>query len=239
MKTKSKALLLSLCAVLLVAASVLGTMAYLTDKDTVTNTFTVGSVGLKLDEAEVKPDGTYEKDHDTRVQANKYHLIPGCTYYKDPTVTVEAGSEESYVRMIVTLNFATELQEIFGADFLPQDYITGWENTVWKSTEDVTEDTTADTLTYEFRYVGTENKGTKEGTVKKADSAIVLDDLFESFTLPAEITNEQLAKLVTKDQDGNITDQFTITVVAHAIQADGFADVNAAWAAFDAQTTNP
>ena len=30
MKTKSKALLLTLCAVLLVAASVLGTMAYLT-----------------------------------------------------------------------------------------------------------------------------------------------------------------------------------------------------------------
>ena len=30
-KTKTKALLMSLCAVLLVAASVLGTMAYLTD----------------------------------------------------------------------------------------------------------------------------------------------------------------------------------------------------------------
>lgn len=44
MKTRSKALLLTLCAVLLVAASVLGTMAYLTSTDEVTNTFTVGQV---------------------------------------------------------------------------------------------------------------------------------------------------------------------------------------------------
>lgn len=44
MKTKSKALLLTLCAVLLVAASVLGTMAYLTSSAEVKNTFTVGKV---------------------------------------------------------------------------------------------------------------------------------------------------------------------------------------------------
>ena len=58
MKTKRKALLLSLCAVLLVVASVMGTMAYLTSTDTVTNTFTVGNVQIKLDEAAVNPDGT-------------------------------------------------------------------------------------------------------------------------------------------------------------------------------------
>lgn len=48
MKTKSKALLLTLCAVLLVAASVLGTMAYLTSTDTVTNTFTIGQFDAKF-----------------------------------------------------------------------------------------------------------------------------------------------------------------------------------------------
>ena len=51
MKTKSKALLLTLCAVLLVAASVMGTMAYLTSTDKVENTFTVGNVKITLDEA--------------------------------------------------------------------------------------------------------------------------------------------------------------------------------------------
>lgn len=70
MKTKSKALLLTLCAVLLVAASVLGTMAYLTSTDTVTNTFTVGKVEIKLDETDVtNPTGS-------RVQANSYKLMP-------------------------------------------------------------------------------------------------------------------------------------------------------------------
>ena len=87
MKTKSKALLLTLCAVLLVAASVLGTMAYLTSTDTVTNTFTVGKVEIKLDETDVtNPTGP-------RVQANSYKLMPGTTYTKDPTVTVKAGSQ--------------------------------------------------------------------------------------------------------------------------------------------------
>ena len=40
MKKTKKALLLSLCAVMLVTASVLGTMAYLTSTDEVVNTFT-------------------------------------------------------------------------------------------------------------------------------------------------------------------------------------------------------
>lgn len=42
MKTRNKALLLTFGAVLLVAASVLGTLAYLTSTDKVVNTFTVG-----------------------------------------------------------------------------------------------------------------------------------------------------------------------------------------------------
>ena len=58
MKTRSKALLLTLCAVLLVAATIFGTMAYLTSTDTVTNTFTVGKVNIKLDEAKANSDGT-------------------------------------------------------------------------------------------------------------------------------------------------------------------------------------
>ncbi len=58
MKKKTKALMLVLCAVLLVTASVLGTMAYLTSTDQVVNTFTVGKVAITLDEAKVNADGT-------------------------------------------------------------------------------------------------------------------------------------------------------------------------------------
>lgn len=224
MKNKRKALLLTLCAVLLVAASALGTFAYLTDRDTVTNTFTVGSVGLKLDEADVKPDGTI--DTNARVKENSYHLLPGHNYIKDPTVTVEAGSEASYVRMLVTINYSDELDAIFapnGANLT--SIFNGYDENTW-ARYGVTKDATSNTRTYEFRY--------KE-IVPATTSDKVLEPLFQSFTIPGAITKEQLATLVTKDAAGNITGQFTITVVAHAIQADGFATADLAWGGFEEQ----
>ena len=96
MKTKRKALLLTFCAVLLVVASVLGTIAYLTSQDEVKNTFTVGQVAIKLDEAKVNPDGTPVANAD-RVKANSYKLLPGHEYTKDPTVHVNAVSEDSWI----------------------------------------------------------------------------------------------------------------------------------------------
>ena len=98
MKTKTKALALALCAVLLVVSTVFVTMAYLTSKtDVVTNTFTVGKVTITLDEADVKSDGTYVSNKDARVDANEYKLIPGHTYIKDPTIHVADDSEECWL----------------------------------------------------------------------------------------------------------------------------------------------
>lgn len=96
MKKKTKALMLVLCAVLLVTASVLGTMAYLTSTDQVVNTFTVGKVAITLDETKVDPDGTAVTPAE-RVKGNAYHLLPGHTYTKDPTVHVQANSEDSFI----------------------------------------------------------------------------------------------------------------------------------------------
>lgn len=96
MKKKTKALMLVLCAVLLVTASVLGTMAYLTSTDKVVNTFTVGKVAITLDEAKVDPDGTAATPAE-RVKENAYHLLPGHGYTKDPTVHVQANSEDSFI----------------------------------------------------------------------------------------------------------------------------------------------
>lgn len=53
MKKSVKILVCCLLVALIAAASVLGTLAYLTARDTVTNTFTVGQVDIKLDEAKV------------------------------------------------------------------------------------------------------------------------------------------------------------------------------------------
>lgn len=98
MKKTRKALLLGVCAVLLVTASVLGTIAYLTSTDAVTNTFTVGNVTITLDEAKVDEKGKeIIGEGAARVKANAYKLVPGQEYTKDPTVHVAAGSEDCYV----------------------------------------------------------------------------------------------------------------------------------------------
>lgn len=214
MKTRTKVLGLLMAAVLLVTATVFGTMAYLTSKDTVTNTFTVGKVQITLDEADVKLDGTYETNHDARVKENDYKLMPGHTYIKDPTVTVKAGSEESYVRMLVTISDIENVKAALGADFLPENFVNGtWDSTTWVSSGTTEKEGSA---TYEFRY--------KE-TVAAPNADVVLKDLFESFTIPGTVDNDGLAKL----------EDVTVTVIAQAIQADGFADANAAWDAFPAE----
>lgn len=246
-KTKTKALLMSLCAVLLVAASVLGTMAYLTDSKDVKNTFTVGNVAIKLDEAKVDENGTQVVDKDgnpvARVTRNAYKLLPGHTYVKDPTVTVLKPSVASYVRMKVTFNKASALIAMC-TDPEYADEVTGIENAFplirmvnfveanadkWDGiipdndveTADMLAkakyfayDAEADTLTYYFYY---------NEAVAAPTADVVLPVLFDSITVPQWATGDQLKKL----------EGFEINVVAEAIQADGFANADAAWAKFE------
>lgn len=91
-----KSIALVMMAVLLVAASVMGTLAFLTSTDTVTNTFTVGKVAITLDEAKVNEYGEADTSA-SRVKENTYKLIPGHEYTKDPTVHFAAGSEASWL----------------------------------------------------------------------------------------------------------------------------------------------
>lgn len=210
MKKSTKALSLMLVAVLLVTATVFGTMAYLTSEDQVDNTFTVGSVAIKLDEAKANADGTLVEGAD-RVKANSYHLIPGHTYNKDPMVTVLNGSEESYIKMTMTISNATALDEVFNPDETGVLAILGgYDEANWinKGSE---VDTTNNTRTYTFWY--------KE-TVAAPNGDVQLDALFDTILVPGELTNEQLAKL----------QNMTITLNAYAIQADGFENAENAWA---------
>lgn len=94
---KARKILVSLAALALVAAiSIGGTLAYLTSKDEVVNSFTVGSVGITLDEAAVDTDGT-PLTNVARRDNNTYKLMPGRLYTKDPTVHIDANSEDSYI----------------------------------------------------------------------------------------------------------------------------------------------
>lgn len=93
-----------LAIVLVVALSVAGTYAYLTDKTAqVVNTFTVGNVNIDL----------------TETTGEFYKMVPGTTIGKDPKVTVEAKSEACwlFVKVEKSANFA---------DFLTCNMAEGW-----------------------------------------------------------------------------------------------------------------
>ena len=211
MKKTRKILLMAACAVLLVCISVGATVAYLTSTDSVTNTFTVGKVAIKLDEAKANTDGSLVEGA-ARVKENSYKLLPGHTYNKDPMVTVLSGSEPAYIKMTVTFDKANELDAIFapdGANLI--GIFNGYDAANWIAKGN-TKDADANTRTYEFWY--------KEA-VGAPTADVALDALFDSITVPGTITADQLKTI----------EGMTITVNAYAIQADGFADAEAAWKA--------
>lgn len=97
MKMK-KVLAMLLAVLMIVTATVAGTVAWLQDTTTeVKNTFTEGKVDITLDEGKVDETGKFEDGGTTRVTTNDYKMIPGNEYDKDPTVTVENDSEDCYL----------------------------------------------------------------------------------------------------------------------------------------------
>lgn len=82
-----KKIAVAVSLLLVVALSIGGTVAWLTDKtDPVVNTFTVGDINITLAET----TGT------------DYTFVPGDILAKDPKVTVTAGSEDCYLFVKVT-----------------------------------------------------------------------------------------------------------------------------------------
>lgn len=142
MKTVRKTLILAACAIMLVCATIAGTLAYLTATDSVKNTFTVGNVSITLDEAKVNEDGEAVTP-EQRVDANTYKLLPGQTYTKDPTIHVQAGSEDCYVFVKVE----NGLSAIEGGTTIAQQMSTnGWTvidegNGIYGKANPVSEDT--------------------------------------------------------------------------------------------------
>lgn len=213
MQKRQKIFALVFGAVLLVGLSVFGTMAYLTASKDVLNTFTVGQVEIKLDEALVDSKGEYVSDADERTsKGNSYHLIPGAQYVKDPTVTLVKGSEKSYLRILVDINKSEELDMIFapsGADLM--SIFGGFDNS-WIYMGNTEK---SNVRTYEFHY--------KEAVKSEDEFDLKLPALFETLNVPQTMTNEQLAKL---------NENFDIKITAHAIQAQGFDSSIEAWSAF-------
>ena len=226
MKTAKKAMLMTLCAIILVVATVFGTMAYLTSTDEVVNTFTVGNVKITLDEAKVDTDGSPVTGA-ARVKENSYKLMPGHTYTKDPTIHVDATSEDCFIRAKVTLTNAKEWIAIATkyADNKVENIIKGTDDNIWWVSQPAV-DETANTVTYTFVYKNeshTDELGKRIWTSTDSKDLV----LFNKIAIPGGLTNDELAAVGSSK----------ITVVAEAIQADGFTTADAAWEAFEGVST--
>lgn len=218
MKNAKGVLALLLCAVLLVGATVAGTVAYLTDSKVVKNTFTVGKVGISLQEYKINGE-TGEQVEPTELVAGNagIRMIPGRTIKKEPVLTVLADSEACYVRMFVKITWPEEAN----GKFKNQEYA-AWFKTNgnagfgsnWTSIglikNGVTDGDGVDI--YEFRY---------NTSVNKSDANTTLDPLFTAINIPGDLSNEQIAAI-----DGSVME-----LIAQAVQAEGFNGVAAAFEA--------
>ena len=205
MRTK-KALLAALCAVLLVAGSVMGTMAYLTATETVTNTFTVGSVTFGdgadekgLDEAKTTEYGVI--DGNERVDGNTYKLVPGHTYVKDPTVHIKNDSESCYLFVKVENGIS---------DIEAASEQGGYQNIADQVVaNDWTALTDVDNVYYQL-WAAADN-----AVASETDDLVV----FEEFKVAGTADNQAVADHAAAQ----------IVVTAYAVQADGFNNAKEAW----------
>lgn len=223
MKNAKKILALLLCAVLLVCATIAGTVAYLTQKTkTVENSFTVGKVSLGtdqdgdgiveggLDETDVDEYGV--KDGDTRVTENTYKLIPGHTYVKDPTIHVAEGSEKCWLFVEV----------VNGIEDIEADSTAANAEKPYKNIADQMAANGWTHLSGDIYYQEA------AATTSAAKDYIV----FKEFKVADNADVSTLA-----GENGKVS--ATITVTAYAVQADGFTSAADAWGKTFGATTNP
>lgn len=212
------AAILSLSALLLVAASVLGTFAFFAASTAVSNTFTVGSVKINMLESAVNPDGTDADGAENRTaDGNSYKLVPNKTYVKDPAIFVNADSVASYLFIKVKNGISTieKQSDVLHPTMEQQMVANGWQL--------IKENAAGEKL---YLYVGKDNvvAGKVEGELPHGYIAVgnsaslggIVEtyEIFNSFTVKDDITEAQLA-----DYAGA-----KVTLTAFAIQTDTFTE---------------
>ena len=216
MKNMKRILLTVVSALLLVAVSVGGTLAWLqAETGIVKNTFTVGEgIAIELDEAKVyapgtEPNGTefgqaIEGEDAERVKANTYKLVPGWTYDKDPIVHLKAVSGDCYL-FVKVINGIEAIEVAGETSIAAQMAANGW--------------VALDGVDNVYFYGKTDDEKGDVVSNKTEDAPDVDFPVFATFTI-------QNLSSIDASYKGDL-----VTIDAYAIQADGFADAAAAWVA--------
>lgn len=249
---KKKTILVAAIAVMLVAALVVGgTLAYFTDKDNATNTFTVGNVDIELLESSLhrenagiangatsdselwsnvakegsnntspyKAGDTFYTDEQIKANAEKYtcdnvKLNPGESYHKMPYV-VNTGKNAAYIRIRVMIPANLDTAILNSSMYTT----TALNNKEFTKAYDNTGAVERDGVKYNvYTFTRIDPLAAGEMTYWNVWGTIHMD---------TTATNEQIAQLLPNGT-------FNVLVEADAIQADGFANATAAFAAFDA-----
>ncbi len=227
MKKNNRKYLIAILSICLVAVMAIGgTLAYLTDKDEATNTFTVGDLDITLTEPNWN-DETDGKD-----------LVPGDTEVKDPTVTEVKNN--SYMRVIMTV-VDSEGNTITDADRLNLILKTvRFDSTYNATTAPATVGTKlvegnkysladlTDVPMVNSAFTLVEDKSSAGVYYYNYNSILEKDAkavLFTNIVIPTDWNQTQLQTLGS----------YKIQLQAQAIQTDGFSNSTDAFAALDAE----
>ena len=96
---KKKIMALCLVVAMLAIAIVGGTLAYFTDNDAKTNTFTVGDVNIHIDEWMIGEEGAWVEYEDAQKLAP---IAQSKAPFNKLVETVNDGSEDAYIRTFIT-----------------------------------------------------------------------------------------------------------------------------------------
>lgn len=136
-----KVIAVILAVVLVSVGAIGGTLAWLTDKQERTNTFTVGDINMEL-------------THPNFDQA-KAKLVPGTSIPWAPTITIKADSEDSYVFVMVENNLKANSKTI-GVPNISSDWTavaTQGNKTIYKYKQTIASANTDTQLTSVFTTI--------------------------------------------------------------------------------------
>ena len=278
---KKKITALCLCVALLAVAVVGASLAYFTDTDNATNTFTVGNVKIDLIESKFHregndnsgdtsiPDPTHKvvaddgmeyvktghtmfTDDEIKADAETYmegylavkgeNMVPGRGVAKCPYV-VNTGANDAYIRIRVMVPSAAnnDFVDVKDGGVITNQWCSssistgefidgkggGWNNAPAIDKASVTKDG----VTYDV-YTFTRTEPLKAGAMTEWNVWNFIGINKTATSADVEKAIEAGAIKVAETDGAKVMTQ-NVLVEADAIQAEGFADAAAAWAAFN------
>lgn len=225
MKMK-KVLAMLLAVLMIVTATVAGTVAWLQAKtDDVTNTFTVGNINIDLKEHELDSDNnTLLKDSANEVTSeDEYKVLPGDTQPKDPFVRIGADSEDCYVFIKVveenndTYKYVTDADGNDTAVATNQKYVTySVDTTKWTALAD-------NPGVYYYKV------GTTEYFANQTSEGIISILTGDKVEYAKTLTKAEIDYLYNEDGTVDTTKQPKLVFTAYAVQKANVDTVADAW----------